>query len=127
MSTQWLCKTEAAKDLFMFLSDVKVSKALRKGVGSCLKKHRLLRTNEFKEAERHLEAVPKVQWQQKRISKHKWGKDIDVQWWNMLELMLLTLCSPECDHTKLVWGPELECDHNTDEFGYVADLCNRLW
>jgi hypothetical protein len=76
MTPHWPCETEPARDLFTFLSDVKVSKALRMGVGSRLKKHGLLLTNDFKEA---------------------------------------------------VWGPELECDHDTDEFGYMADLCNGLW
>ena len=91
------------------------------------KKHGLLLTNEFKEAEKRLELVPKAQWQKKRISKLSWGKHIDMQWRNVLELVMIALRSPECNHTKLVWGPELECDHNTDEFGYMVDLCNGLW
>ena len=31
------------------------------------------------------------------------------------------------DPSKMVWGPELECDDDTDRFGYNADLCNGLW
>jgi len=113
--------------LFLFLSDVKVSKALRMGVGAHLKRHRLLCTNEFKEAEKCLEAVLKAQWQKERISTPSWGEDIDVRWRDVLELAMVTLRSLECDHTKLVWGPELECDRDTDEFGYMADLCNGPW
>ena len=123
----WPCETEAAKDLFAFLSDVKVSTALRMGVGARLKRHGLLRMNEFKEAEKRLEVVPKAQWQKERISTPGWGEDIDVRWRDVLELVMVALCSPECDHTKLVWGPELECDRDSDKFGYMADLCNRLW
>ena len=80
-----------------------------------------------KEAEKRLEAVPKAQWQKQRISKPGWGEDIDVRWRDVLELAMVALRSPECDHTKLVWGPELECDHDTDEFGYMADLCIGPW
>ena len=127
MTPHWPCETEPARDLFTFLSDVKVSKALRMGVSSQLKKHGLLLMNEFKEVERRLELVPKAQWQKKRISKLGWGEHIDVRWRNVLELAMIALRSPECDHTKLVWGPELECDHDTDEFGYMADLCNGPW
>ena len=47
----------------------------------------------------------------------------------------LPFCTPtpevmflyRCDHTKLVWGPELECNDDTDAFRYVADLCNGPW
>ena len=127
MTPHWSCETELARDLFMFLSDVKVSKALRMGVGMQLKRHRLLPMNEFKEAEKRLEAVPKAHWQKQRISKLSWGKHIDVQWRNVLKLMMIVLHSPECNLTKLVWGPELKCDHNMDEFGYMVDLCNRPW
>ena len=87
----------------------------------------MLQMNEFKDAERRLKAVPKAEWEQKRISEREWGKVINVRWRNVLELAMLALRSLQCDHTKLVWGPELECDDNTDTFGYVADLCNRPW
>ena len=69
MTPHWPCETEPARDLFTFLSDVKVSKALRMGVGRRLKRHGLLPTNEFKQAEKRLEAVPKAHWQKQRISK----------------------------------------------------------
>ena len=61
------------------------------------------------------------------LNHHFWGNDINMWWRNVLELVMLMLCSPECDHMKLVWGPELECDHNSDEFRCMADLCNGLW
>ena len=35
--------------------------------------------------------------------------------------------APQPGVRPLVWGPELECDHDTDEFGYMADLCNGPW
>ena len=123
----WPCDTPEGLDLFTFLSGSKVSNTIREGVGTRLKKHGFLETNEFAIAEKRLREFPKAEWTKTRISEESWGERIDVRCRSVLELFLIAHRNPKCDPSKMVWGPELECDDDTDRFGYNADLCNGPW
>ena len=75
----WPCDTPEGLDLFTFLSGSKVSNSIREGVGTRLKKHGLLKMNEFATAEKRLREYPKAEWTKTRISEESWGERIDVR------------------------------------------------
>ena len=100
---------------------------MRGGLGARLKKDGMLKTTEFKTAEARLKDIPKARWSQLRISDDLWGECVDLRWRSVLEIAPLALLRPKCDHTKLLWGPELECDSDTGTLSYRANLCNGPW
>ena len=123
----WPCSTPIAQELFHILSSEKVSSASRRKVGDFMARHEFFEENEMRLAEKRLGSLAQAKWHRENVTPAGWHENVCMDYRDIVCLFATVLRHPQCDPTRLVWGPENEPFKQPGDGGYVADVCNGPW
>ena len=123
----WPCSTPIAQELFHILSSEKVSSASRRKVGDFMARHEFFEDNEMRLAEKRLGSLAQAKWHRENVTPAGWHENVCMDYRDIVCLFATVLRHPQCDPTRLVWGPENEPFKQPGDGGYVADVCNGSW